>query len=246
VLRLLKNSLLLLHLALPLISFAQSEVKPKYAPSKIKHLNKTDEFGRKQGVWMAFNLFSEKISETPWVNDHKEGVEKKFFPLGKIREEQEYLGGIKDGTYNRYFFSGQVEIEGQYAYGRKDGKWTKYYEDGTVRMEGNYKNGKKDGVWKTYNRKGAVTNQVTYKDDVDMKVLEDIKKKELDKKAAADSLKNKKPPVKGAPVPATPAAKTPPPGAKPYSPLYDPGSKAQADSTKKTPVDTTKTKPKKK
>jgi len=184
-------------LVFPFVSGAQTEEKPKYAPGKEKHKNKTDEFGRKQGTWLAFNLYGEKISETPWINDHKEGVEKRFYS-GKLSEETEYLGGIKDGQYNKYFYSGQVAIEGQYAWGRKDGKWTKYFEDGSIRQEGSYKSGKKDGVWKTYNRKGTVTSQVTYKDDQDIQILQDTKKKTDEKKPNDQKKKDqgKSPPVK--------------------------------------------------
>ena len=51
-----------------------SEEKPRYAPGKIKHRNKTDEIGRKQGTWMFFNTFGEKISEIDFVNNRKEGT----------------------------------------------------------------------------------------------------------------------------------------------------------------------------
>src|ERR1051325_10827751 len=74
----------------------QSEEKPKYAPAKEKHRNKTDELGRKQGTWMTYNSFGEKIAETDWVNDRKEGMDKKYFAAGKVKEETEYLGGIKE------------------------------------------------------------------------------------------------------------------------------------------------------
>jgi len=56
----LKLSFLLL--LLPLLASSQvTEEKPKYAPSKEKHKNKTDELGRMQGTWMFFS-FSERKS----------------------------------------------------------------------------------------------------------------------------------------------------------------------------------------
>src|SRR5436190_14158809 len=128
-------------------SFAQAkEEKPKYAPGKEKHRNKTDEIGRKQGKWMYYNTFGEKISETDFVNDQKEGVERKFYGYDKVREETEYLGGVKEGQYTRYYFSSQVQLEGAYKDGKKDGKWTRYFEDGSVRQEGTYNLGKKNGI----------------------------------------------------------------------------------------------------
>ena len=178
--------ILFLGLMLPVISMGQArEEKPKYAPGKEKHRNRTDEIGRKQGKWMFYNTFGEKISEIDFVNDTKEGVERKYFGYDKVKEETEFLGGVKDGQYTRYFFSGQTAQEGQYKDGKKDGKWTRYFEDGSIRQEGNYKTGRKDGVWKTYSRKGVVVGQTTYKDGIDVAEIEAaaVKKKEAEKKA---------------------------------------------------------------
>ncbi len=172
---------------LPVTSLAQAtEERPKYAPRKEKNKNKTDEIGRKQGKWVFYNTFSEKISEIDFVNDKKEGVERKFYGYDRVKEETEYLAGVKDGQYTKYYFSSQVQMEGAYKDGKKDGKWTKYFEDGSIRQEGAYKEGKKDGVWKTYNRKGNVVGQTTYKDGVDVDVLEAKRKKEEEAKKAAE------------------------------------------------------------
>ncbi len=207
----LRHALFLLLVLGPVAAFAQArEEKPKYAPGREKHRNKTDEIGRKQGTWIFYNTFGEKISEIDFVNDKKEGIERKFYGYNKVREEIEFLNGVKDGQYTRYYFSGQVAQEGFYHEGKKDGKWTRYFEDGSTRQEGNYKLNKRDGVWKTYNRKGNVVAQAAYKDGVDVAVLEAAaqKKKEEEKKAAekkaADARK-----AGGIPVPkgAKPAAK---------------------------------------
>lgn len=200
--------LLLLFFNVRISSAQGSEEKPKYAPGREKHRNKTDEIGRKQGQWMFYNTFGEKISEIDFVNDVKEGVDRRFYGYDKVREETEYLGGVKDGAYTKYYFSSQVNMEGSYKDGKKDGKWTRYFEDGTLRQEGNYKAGKKDGVWKTYSRKGALVSQVTYKDGVNVEELEAKKKKEDEAKKALD--KKKGPTKPGAPIKGTPAPNTSP------------------------------------
>lgn len=205
------------HLLVPLLflmslyqSAAQGfEEKPKYAPGKEKHRNKTDEIGRRQGKWLYYNTFSEKVAEIDYVNDKKEGVERKFYGYDKVKEETEYLGGVKEGQYTKYFFSGQVMLEGTYQDGKKSGKWTKYFEDGTIRQDGSYKNNLRDGVWKTYNRKGAVISQLTYKDGQDVAVLEEQKKKADEAKKAAEKKaagsKSPQPVPAGGKAPAAPA-----------------------------------------
>ena len=88
---------------LPQAGYGQArEEKPKYAPGKEKHRNRNDEIGRKQGKWMFYNTFGEKISEIDFVNDKKEGVERKYYGYDRVREETEYLAGVKDGTYTKY------------------------------------------------------------------------------------------------------------------------------------------------
>ena len=90
---------------IPMVTSAQSEQKPKYAPGKEKHRNKTDEIGQKQGVWKYYNSGGELIHEIEYVNDVRHGMSKRFYPYGKIMEETEYQNGIKEGTYLRYFYS---------------------------------------------------------------------------------------------------------------------------------------------
>ncbi|MBK8413645.1 MAG: hypothetical protein IPL22_03385, partial [Bacteroidetes bacterium] len=46
--------LIIILLVFPVMVYAQSEQKPKYAPGKEKHRNKTDEIGQKQGVWKYY------------------------------------------------------------------------------------------------------------------------------------------------------------------------------------------------
>ncbi len=187
---------------LPDTSRAQAtEEKPKYAPGKEKHRNRTDEIGRKQGKWMFYNTFGEKISEIDFVNDKKEGIERKFYGYDRVKEETEFLAGVKDGQYSKYYFSSQIQFEGAYKDGKKDSKWTRYFEDGSIRQEGSYNNGKKDGVWKTYNRKGNVVSQVTYKDGVDTQVIDAKKKKDEEAKKAAEKKAADKKGASPVPVP---------------------------------------------
>ena len=168
-------------------SFAQAtEEKPKYSPGKEKNRNKTDEIGRKQGKWVFYNTFGEKLSEIDFVNDKKEGIERRFYGYDRVKEETEFLAGVKEGQYTKYYFSSQVQLEGAYKNGKKYGKWTKYFEDGSNRQEGSYINGKRDGPWKTYNRKGDIVGQATYKDGIDVDVLDAKKKKEAEAKKATE------------------------------------------------------------
>ncbi|HNH66811.1 MAG TPA: hypothetical protein PLB72_08210 [Bacteroidia bacterium] len=108
--KILKQPLLLLIL-LPAFAFAQREEKPRYAPGREKHRNKTDELGQRQGVWKYYNEAGELNQEIEYLDDVRNGVAKKYYPYGKILEEIEYANGIKDGAYTRYYYNGQAKIE---------------------------------------------------------------------------------------------------------------------------------------
>ena len=101
--------LILFLFALPLFSQAQSEQRPKYAPGKEKHRNKTDELGQKQGPWRTYNAFGDLINEVEYVNDVRHGKSTRYYPYAKVMDEQDYQNGIKEGSYKRYFYSGQVK-----------------------------------------------------------------------------------------------------------------------------------------
>ena len=190
-----KAQLLILLALFPIMIFAQgSEEKPKYAPGKEKHRNKTDELGRKQGQWMFFNTFGDKIAEIDFVNDQKEGVERKFFSYDKPREETEYLAGVKDGQYTKYFFSGQVNLEGAYKDGKKDASGDPYRKFGDLI------------VWKQIiaKAKDAVEQleAAKKKADEEKKAAE---KKAADKKGGTPVIPGAKPSTKPSTTPATTA-----------------------------------------
>lgn len=73
--KILKQLVLLLFL-LPAFAFAQREEKPRYAPGREKHRNKTDELGQRQGVWKYYNEAGELNQEIEYLDDVRNGVAK--------------------------------------------------------------------------------------------------------------------------------------------------------------------------
>ena len=124
---------------------------------------------------MFYNTFGEKIAETEFVNDIKEGIDRKFYSYDKVREETEYLGGVKEGVQPLLFLrtgAARRNLQG----------WKERREmDQVLRRRlhppgRSYKVGLRDGVWKTYNRKGNVISESAYKNGIDLKVIEENKK----------------------------------------------------------------------
>ena len=169
------------------IGLGQTQTKPKYAPGKSNHRNKTDELDRKQGLWKHYNLDGILTWELEYLDDRRHGISKRYYGNGRIMRETEYHYGIKDGVYKRYDFD-RVITEGEYEMGKRSGHWTNYYNNGQVKSEGRYSNGHKNGEWTYYNKKGIKNNTIIFKDGVDVRVIaSEEQKAAAKKKKAADA-----------------------------------------------------------
>lgn len=160
----------------PVSSFCQTEHKPKYAPARDKHKNKTDELDRKQGLWKHYSMDGVLTWEVEYLDDRRHGISKRYYGNGRIMRETEYQYGRKDGTYKRYDYDGVI-TEGEYSLGKKVNHWINYYSGGHIKSEGQYNNGVKNGEWKYYNRKGLQTNTILFKEGRDVRdILAEEKK----------------------------------------------------------------------
>jgi len=165
------------------------DTKPKYAPRGEKHRNKTDDLGRKQGLWKHYNLDSDLTWEVEYLNDKRNGISKRFYANNKIMRETEYQFGIKDGSFKRYDYNGTILTEGEYDLGKKSSQWTNFYTNGQTRSEGQYIKGLKDGEWKYYNRRGDLVNTIMFRNGKDMRDIQLAEKKAADAKKAIEAKK---------------------------------------------------------
>ncbi len=202
--------ILSLYFLISISADGQYEERPKYAPRKEKHRNKTDELNQMQGVWKYYNSYHEITREIEYQNNIRNGVSRFYYSYGKVKEEIEYQFGVKEGVYKRYYYNGQVNIEGQYAAGKKSDVWNTYYSDGVLKNEGSFKRGNREGEWRFYNHKGDLINSITYKGGVDLKAIAEAEKKTADAKKAAEEKAKKKPTLIPRKVSGTISPVTPP------------------------------------
>jgi len=181
-----------IFLAIPGDISGQTEERPRYAPRKEKHRNKTDELERKQGTWKYFNSQGQIMLEIEYQDDARNGVTKQYYQFAKVMRETEYHFGVKDGVFKQYYYGGQVRTEGVYSSGRRADNWISYYSDGQMKSEGTYKNGEKNGDWKYYNHKGELTATITFKNGKDMREILAEQKKAADAKTKKSGQKNTK------------------------------------------------------
>lgn len=76
----------------------------------------------------------DKNGEYQLKNGKIEGLEKKFFPSGKVRTEKNYKAGVLDGFSTEYFEEGQVKSKIEYKNGKQQ-KGTFFFQNGKVESE---------------------------------------------------------------------------------------------------------------
>ena len=106
-----------------------------------KPQNKTDEKGRKQGLWM------------------------KRHPDNTVPQ---YKGRFKDdkpqGRFYFYYPSGKTKAVVDYENNGKLARSVMFHETGEIMGKGKYVNEKKDSVWTYYDRKGLISMKEPYKE----------------------------------------------------------------------------------
>ena len=153
-------------------------------------INTIDEKGLKQGFWKIFNKTKklpnyspdQVVEEGNYENSRKQGIWKRFFPNGKIKDEINFVNSRPNGYYKTYYDNGEVQEEGTWKNNRNTGSFKRYYENGQIaqdftfnttgKREGKqtyyYENGQKmiEGDWAGGKEAGVITE---YYDDGSLK-----------------------------------------------------------------------------
>jgi len=95
-------------------------------------------------------------------NIKADGVDKAFYPNGRLKYEIGYRGGRKDGMEKIFYSDGKLKSETGYRNGRKDGMEKIFYSDGKLKSETNYRNGRKSGFEKTFYSNGQFRSEIEY------------------------------------------------------------------------------------
>ena len=71
---------------------------------------------------------------------------------------------IRNNGMNRFYFpNGKLSSEGLLTNGKPDGYWKSYYENGKIKSEGNRKNFELDSLWKFYSEEGKLIVEINYR-----------------------------------------------------------------------------------
>jgi len=157
-----------LCLAILFLAFQQSyaQQQPTYRVLDGDTINRVDAKGLKQGFWKIFGantknsigyLPTQLVEQGMYISGRKNGVWKRFFPNGDIRNETTYVNGRIDGKYKEYYRNGQIQEEGNWWNSRNVSEFSRYYPNGNKAQEFVFKqSGKRDGEQRYYYPSGKL------------------------------------------------------------------------------------------
>jgi len=142
---------------------AQDSVHVTYYTQKGKPISEGMMLEKKrEGKWIYYHQKSDSIMMTEIYKDDKlNGLQKTYFPNGKLAEKTNYLNGEKDGESFIYADNGQVTKELHYKKGELHGPANYYTPEGIKTIEGQYTQGRKTGNWK-YFSEGKLEREEDY------------------------------------------------------------------------------------
>ncbi len=97
-----------------------------------------------------------------YANGVKDGVTQLYFPDGEQQAYMVYQNGVLEGGGSTYYNSGNMEYETSYAGGKMHGARKGYYEDGTLMLETEYVNGVKNGRERRYYADGKLKSEIVF------------------------------------------------------------------------------------
>lgn len=148
-----------------------------------ERINRTDNFGYKQGNWKYFWPNGNLKMEVTYLNDKINGFLKRYDENGNFLSVEKYTQGelVADAKETKqldkkvaYHSNGQPSIIATYYKGVPEGVRREFdengnviksysYEDGWMRYEGVLDlNGKRQGLWKEYYKSGELRSQGKY------------------------------------------------------------------------------------
>ncbi len=126
------------------------------------NLNRTDEQGKKHGIWKKYLDNGKLIYEGTFMNDKPVGLFRRYHSSGALKAILKY-DVYSDSTDAQLFDTrSKLIAKGKYSGKIKIGNW-QYYKSGLLISKEHFVNGKKDGLSKTYYPDGRLFEEVEWK-----------------------------------------------------------------------------------
>ena len=116
---------------------------------------------KKEGSWLLFSG-DIKVAEEEFVNGHKHGISRKFYPTGEVFEEAEWVNGKQEGKYQVFFRNGKPYMQCKLRDNKRNGLCLVFFDNGRMEMEAYYHDNLRDGEWKFYDSSGDFLYSLKY------------------------------------------------------------------------------------
>ena len=142
----------------------------------ITAINIVDTEGKKQGYWIIKGSMRPEagyenesiIEEGNYTNNKKEGVWKKYFKTGQLKNQISYKSNMPNGAYKLFYDNGKVEEEGNWGLDKNTGSFKRYYSTGQVSQDFVFtESGKRNGTQKYYFENGTLNLEVEIKEGLE-------------------------------------------------------------------------------
>lgn len=117
-----------------------------------QRINRRDDVGQKQGMWLDFHPNRNIKVEGPYVNDLKNGYWKYYQPNGNLIRVEKWVMGVLQQNADEI---AKIEIRREI-----------YENTGTLKSKGSYRNGKREGVHREYDEEGNVIAGAIYENGI--------------------------------------------------------------------------------
>ena len=107
--------------------------------------------------------------DTLWVRNYKDGLKngvwRKYFLNGELKEKRKFRKGKKEGDYVGYYAGGIKNFIFKFQNGEYNGTNKVWTKEGLLIEEGNFKNGYEFGVQKTWYLNGKIKSNYIIKNN---------------------------------------------------------------------------------
>lgn len=133
---------------------------------EVNTFNKLVEYKGKKFTGYLYEMYP-KSNDTMFVNFYsegkKDGVWRKLYPSGKLKEIRYYKRGLKEGKYIGFFRNGNKSFEYNFRNGEYDGEYKVWRADKMLLRVSNYKNGYEHGQQKIWYPDGRIKSNYIIK-----------------------------------------------------------------------------------
>lgn len=165
--------------ALPVELITKTEYGPDSIFKIVYQLDKNT--NKKHGKYQEYDIEGNLVIEREFVADQAQGIEKNYYPSGKLEGKVTQERGLYHGPFTYYYEDGTIKQEGAYVDNQMEGVLKTYYPDGTLKDVVTLVGGLTQGPFTEYNPNGTLKAEGAYGFKGELEEMETGVLKEYDK-----------------------------------------------------------------